>query len=76
MAALNFSAEIVADHGKAYLPVFERLEAELAELEAKESALERARAVAAKSRSADSQAPGIPKRRRISTFSAKVGSSP
>ncbi|WP_299847943.1 hypothetical protein [uncultured Paracoccus sp.] len=44
--ALEYAATCVALHGDAYLPLFERLEAELLAAQAKESALERARRLA------------------------------
>lgn len=46
--ALRFMAQVVAGpDGEVYLPIFERLERELAALDAKSSALERARAMVA-----------------------------
>lgn len=44
------AAEIVAQHGEKYLPIFERLESELRAINAKESAIDRARMVASKAR--------------------------
>ena len=48
LAAYEFVAQMVADRpdGAAYLPLFERLEREVAALDARESAVERARRVA------------------------------
>jgi len=42
-AALEYAAHCVATHGEAYLPLFERLEAEVEAHRSKESAVERAR---------------------------------
>lgn len=44
--ALEYAAICVAQHGEAYLPIFERLESELENLRSKETALERARRLA------------------------------
>ncbi len=44
--ALEYAATCVAKHGEAYLPLFERLEAELQAAQAKENALDRARRLA------------------------------
>ena len=48
LAAYEFVAQMVADRpdGASYLPLFERLEKEVAALEERESAVERARRVA------------------------------
>lgn len=46
--ALSYAAACVATHGEAYLPLFERLEAEVEAVRSKETALERARRLAAK----------------------------
>jgi hypothetical protein len=58
--ALGFIAEIVAGPGgEAYLPIFERLERELAAIDAKADALGRARAIVATNpRSSPSTPPG------------------
>ena len=40
--ALSYAALCIAEHGDAYLPLFERLEAEVEAARAKESARERA----------------------------------
>lgn len=40
--ARNYAALVVARHGEAYLPLFERMEREVANLEKKEDALARA----------------------------------
>lgn len=40
--ARNFAALVVARHGEKYLPLFERMEREVANLEKKEDALARA----------------------------------
>lgn len=45
-AALGYAAQCIAAHGEAYLPLFERLEAELEAVSVKESALDRARRLA------------------------------
>lgn len=46
--ALHFIAAIVVEpDGEVYLPIFERLERELAEIDAKADALARARSIAA-----------------------------
>ena len=42
IAARNYAALVVARHGEAYLPLFERMEHEVANLEKKEDALARA----------------------------------
>lgn len=42
IAARNYAALVVARHGEAYLPLFERMEREVASLERKENALARA----------------------------------
>lgn len=47
-AALEYAAQCVAAHGPAFLPLFERLEAEVEAARSKESALERARRLARK----------------------------
>jgi hypothetical protein len=44
-SALDYVALCIAEHGEAYLPIFERLELELAEMDKKQSAVERARAL-------------------------------
>ena len=41
-AARDYAALVIAKHGDAYLPLFERLECEVAKLEKKEDALARA----------------------------------
>jgi hypothetical protein len=46
-SAFALIAEVVVLHGAAYLPLFERLEREVAALDAKASAFDRARQVAA-----------------------------
>jgi hypothetical protein len=46
--ALLVAAQLVAYHGDAYLPIFERLERELAALHRQTSAVERARTIAAR----------------------------
>lgn len=58
--ALHFVAIVVAaPGGEAYLPIFERLERELAALDAKTDALARARSlIAASPRSSPSTRPG------------------
>lgn len=43
--ALRISAQLVARDGEAYLPIFLRLETEVAALDAREQAMERARAI-------------------------------
>lgn len=40
--AMHVVAEVIANHGAEYLPIFERLERELEEHRARENALERA----------------------------------
>ena len=40
--ARDYAALVVAKHGKAYLPLFERMEREVADLQNKEDALVRA----------------------------------
>ncbi len=45
-AALDHAALVVAERGEAYLVIYERLEQEVAALDSKASALERARRLA------------------------------
>ena len=44
--ARDYAALVVAKHGEAYLPLFERMEREVANLEKKDYALTRARRIA------------------------------
>lgn len=46
--ALTIAAQLVAERGEAFLPIFLRLEAEVAKLEDKAGAIARARAAAAR----------------------------
>lgn len=48
--ALVVIAEIIVLHGEAYLPIFERIEAEAAAFEKRQSALARARTVLAEAK--------------------------
>lgn len=50
--AFKIAAQLVADRGEAFLPVFLRLEAEVAKLEDKADAMARARATAAQAQGA------------------------
>ena len=49
-AALEYLAMCIANHGPAYLPLYERIEAEIAARAVKETALEKALRLAAKPR--------------------------